>query len=313
MELHRCLRLVPAVALGAIVATGVLLHPPVAVADDASWRPPDCPAGSPPVPGMTPGPARSAAWFRLEPVLDGTGTLAWQRLVVGDGLGAERRLRLHAEASASGPSGGRVLVTDDDGTRSRLLELDTARWCAVTLGASEDVIRSAVADPDGSALEHRVDRATRADLGVFRRARDGSVARLLAPPAPDPRYGRTFVTELRVEADGRVVVSSCGLQACRVQVRERSGHTWAVGGYGPALGALGRAVVVRGACTGLPCPIAALPLDGGTGRTIVAGAGAASLDGDGTLAWQDARGVVLRARLTPDRLGLGHGSAEAGR
>ena len=143
------------------------------------------------------------------------------------------------------------------------------------------MIRSAVLDPDGrSIVEHRVDRATRVDLGVWRRPIGGSAVRILDGLGPDPELGQTFATDLVVAADGRLVVSSCAMEACRVRVLDpATGAVDRIQGVGQGLGVTGGSVVVRAACPGLPCPVEAIDLATGRRVTLAEEAGAAVLGG----------------------------------
>jgi len=219
------------------------------------------------------------------------------RLQAGDGVGPGRVLGLPAEAFASGPVQGRVIAGEDDGSRSLVRALDPARGCATEVAQVRDaVVRSAVATADGRALyEHRVDRRTRADLGVWRRELTGWTAtgpavRVLDPVPADPLYGPTFTTGLLVTQDGAIVASSCGERACRVRVLARDGTVRIIGPTGPALGTAGDVVVAREACSGLPCPVVAHHADGSTRvlspdalLAVLGGAGGATLviEGDG--------------------------------
>jgi hypothetical protein len=209
------------------------------------------------------------------------------RLISGiDGTGG-RRLDLAPESFASGPTGGRILVGEDDGSVSRLSLLDAARGCRTALADEASVIRSAVASPDGRSLyEHRVDRRTRQDLGVWRRGLDadgtaeGAAERVLAGIGEDPDLGRTFFTDLVAAGDGRLVVSSCGAQACRVRVLDPdTGQTALVAGTGPAVGVTGRRLVVRDACAGWPCAVTSVDLVTGRRATLIDAAWAATLGG----------------------------------
>ena len=74
-------------------------------------------------------PGSVGTWFRLDPVLDGSGSLAAQRLVVGSGTGSADGLALDREAFAAGPFDGAVLVGTDDGTSSRMSLLDVGTRC----------------------------------------------------------------------------------------------------------------------------------------------------------------------------------------
>jgi len=138
-------------------------------------------------------------WFRLDALMDAAGTLTGQRLTVGRLGAGGRTIDLPPESFATGPWDGRVLIGADDGARSRLSLVDVGAACATVLAEENAVVRAALVTPDGSAVvEHRVDRATRADLGVWRVPIDGGRSRrVVAGLTADARYGRTFSTELR--------------------------------------------------------------------------------------------------------------------
>lgn len=255
----------PAVAaLGgiALIATTTLGAP------GRAWTPEAC-AGAPRIGASAPG-----TWYRIDPVLD-AGTRTGQRLVMGRAdERATRVLDLDAESFAAGPFGGVTLIGSDDGRRSRLSLVDAARGCAWGLVASRDVIRTATLASDGTTLfEFRVDRQTRADLGVWRRALDGSAApaRVLAPIAADARFGATWSTDFVWSEDGRTLaVQSCGEISCRVRVLDlRDGGVRLVADPGLAdlVGLDGDRLVAHGACRGLPCQL--LSVDIATGSTLV--------------------------------------------
>lgn len=271
----------PAVAaLGAIV----LIATTTLGAPDRAWTPEAC-AGAPRIGASTPG-----TWYRTDPVIE-AGTRTGQRLVVGRaGEGDTRTLDLDAESFAAGPFGGTMLVGTDDGRRSRLSLVDTARECAWPLVASADVVRAATLAPDGASLfEFRVDRRSRADLGVWRRALDGSDAasRVLAPIAADARFGPTWITDFVWSEDGRsLAVQSCGEIACRVRIldpREGGVRLVADPSLGDLVGLDGDRLVAHGACRGLPCPL--VSMDIATGSTLIldpaAGQAVLSRDTDG--------------------------------
>lgn len=279
MEIGRCIRvLVPLAAIAVVGATGLARPTPLHAADPP-WDPPPCP----------PGPSAAVAapaWYSLEPRLDAAGWLTGYRLALGDlaGTGA-RHLALPPESFASGPVDGLVLVGDDDGSRSRLRVVDVAAGCATELGQEASVIRSAVLAAGGGAVwEHRVNRATRADEGIWRRSPlGGATVRVLEGLAPDPAYGPTFSTELRLEPDGRVAVGSCGERRCRVRVFEpRTGGVSLIAGTGPLLGIDHGRAIAWAECPGLPCAIVAIDLRTGRRVTLIDGAGPAVLAaGDG--------------------------------
>ena len=203
---------------------------------------------------------RGAPWFRLDPVLDGAGALRGQRLAFGlDGDPTTRRLDLPAESFAAGPYGRVILVGSDDGTTSRLEALDIAAGCAWSVADERSVIRRATIDPSGSQIyEMRVDRASRADLGVWLRAIDGQAParRILPPAARDARFGATWSTEFTWDVTGdRLAVQSCGEIACRTRVLSPHGGpiiTLDAPDLGGLVGLDGDRVVTYGACRGLP-------------------------------------------------------------
>jgi hypothetical protein len=297
----------------AVVAGAVCLGRPVVagVAAAPAWDPPPCAArvASPPS-------SDAGAWYRLDPALDGTGSLAGRHLQLGTAGDATRRMALVAESFASGPVGGLVLVGEDDGTRSRLRLLDPGRGCAVAVADETAVVRSALLASDGSAvLEHRVDRASRVDLGVWRRPLDGAApARLLPGIAADDPVGRVFTTDLRIAADGRLVVSSCGLASCVVRVLDPDGRTVVtIRDTGPAVGVSRGEVVVRTACGGYPCAVEAVDLASGRHRALVDAAYAAELTGsaDATLVIETGDGEVASVDVATgrrDAAGLGSGA-----
>lgn len=285
-------RLVPVAALAVLSALG-LGRPPALIAADPPWQPPPCGVAD-----AAAGPRPAAiAWFRMDAVLDRTGTLAGTRLTVGVVGERSRHLDLPPESFASGPVLGRLLVGDDDGSSSRLRLLDVTRGCAIAVVSETDVIRSAVLSPvDGTIWEHRVDRASRTDLGIWRRAADGRTAtRALSGMPFDDRYGPTFATELRWTGDGRLGVASCGELACRSRVLDpATGRASSVEATGPMIGVDGDTVIAYEVCHGFPCPIIAVDTVTGRRTTLVEGAGAAALGGigHGVLVYESAHGVL---------------------
>ena len=280
---------------GIAAVAGILVIASTSLAASAAGDrpPPEC-AATVARPGST-----GSAWWRLEPILEG-GRRVGQRLEAGRGRGRAGVMALAAESFASGPRDGRIVVGSDDEASSRLWIIDTGRGCRQAVATERDVVRSAVLAADGSTLfEHRVDRHDRRDLGIWRRSALGSPTRVLPPPAGDPRFGRTWWTELRW-SDRRLVVASCGEVACRFsEVDPLSGAVRSI--TDPSLGSLvgvaGDALVVRGACRGLPCPVLRADLSTGTVTTLAneAGAAVAAQDGSG-------RPVVVLAGLDGDGL-----------
>lgn len=225
------------------------------------------------------------AWFRLDPRLDRTGALQGQRLAIGlDADRSNRIMDLPAESFAAGPFGRIVLVGTDDGTASHLRAVDVAAHCAWDVGTEPAVIRRATIDPTGTTIyEMRVDRATRADLGIWARPLDGSgpPTPFLEPIVADERFGRTFTTELAWDLAGTaLVVQSCGEVACRTRVVELASGTVRTVAE-PELGALvgvdGDRLVSYAACRGLPCAVVSTDLSTGARSTLADAAAIAIL------------------------------------
>ena len=180
------------VALGAVALIGSA----TVGAGTRTWAPRAC-AGPPTdrkeaAHELTPATPRDLAagpWFRLDPVAADDGSLGGARLVLGRfGDPLTRTLDLPVESFAAGPYGRTVLTGADDGTASRLGLVDIAGGCSWLVATERDVIRRATIDPAGGAIyEMRVDRATRADLGIWRRGLDGAAPaeRILDPIGPD--------------------------------------------------------------------------------------------------------------------------------
>jgi hypothetical protein len=258
-------------------------------AEPSAWTPPDCAATGRAAPAAVAAatvrwadPA-NAAWYRLDATLDARGWLVGQAVTIGMGLAEPRLLALDAESFAAGPVGGLVLTGSDDGRASTLRIVDVAAGCAWTVATERDVIRHARFDPTGSAiLEHRVDRRTRQDLGIWRRPIDGAAPSLAIPAiAPDPRFGPTFATELAWSLDGGLlVVQSCGASACRTRLHDPvSGAVTLVdsAGLGETVGVADEQLIAYEACRGLPCALVTVDVRTGTRTLLSPGAGPAVL------------------------------------
>lgn len=225
----------------------------------------------------------STPWYRLDPVLDAEGALGARRLAMGlDGEQAARISDLPSESFAAGPFGRLVLVGSDDGVASELLAVDVASGCAWELDRERAVIRRATIDPTGTSIyEMRVDRASRADLGIWLRPMDGvgEARRVLAPIAPDGRFGRTYSTEFTWDVGGeRLAVQSCGEAACRIRILSPEGGstvTLDAPDLGLLIGLVGDQTVTYGACRGFPCPIVSSNVRTGQRHVLAEGSGPA--------------------------------------
>ena len=250
-------------------------------APPAPWRPPDC-EGIARI-----GSAPTGAWYRIDPTIV-DGIRSGQRLAVGEAdTRGVRTLDLDAESFAAGPFGGTVLAGTDDGRSSRLSLIDVASGCAWSVDRSGDVVRHATISPDGESLiEFRIDRSSRADLGVWRRplAGRGTDERILPPIDPDDRFGPTWLTELAWSDDGSLLaVQSCGEVACRVRwldLRTGVGGTVTDPSLGTLIGLTRDRLVAYGACRGLPCPIRSVDLRRGSAATLIRSAGQATIAAD---------------------------------
>ncbi len=310
----------PGVAsLGALAALGLVATSVVAMSTigtpSRSWVPPVC-DGLPGVPESR----ATGTWFRLDPRLDTGGALIGQRLTFGSAVAAApQSWDLPPESFASAPTGGTILVGADDGATSDLRLLTAGATCAWHLALEGSVVRRATLSPDGTSLyEARVDRPTRADLGVWRRTFQAADApiRVMAPLDEDARFGRTFTTEFAWSPDGRTLaVQSCGEIACRVRTLEpANGRRRAIANpsLGTMVGLTADRLIVRGPCHGLPCPLLGVRLDDGAVSVLEAAAGQATLvasdGGEDTVVYEaDAAGTSLRS-VAPDgsvRLDLG--------
>lgn len=231
----------------------------------------------------TPADLVGTPWFRLDPVLEGDGSLRGQRLTLGlDGARTVRSLGQAAESFAAGPFGRVILAGSDDGATSRLQAIDVANGCAWAVGDERSVIRRATIDPSGTYVyEVRVRRDDRADDGIWQSPLDGRSAarRVLAPLPVDERFGRTFSTEFGWDSAGdRLAVQSCGESACRTRIiRPDGGQTVTLDapGLGPLVGLDGDRVVTYGACRGLPCPIVSTDVRTGARRVLAPDSGLA--------------------------------------
>lgn len=249
------------------------------------------------------------AWFRLDPVLDGGGRLIGRRLVAGPlGEDATAALDLAAESFAAGPLDGRILVASDDGRRSRISVVYAASGCVEPGYETAGLVRRALLDPAGDAVvELRLDRRSRADLGIWRRPLAGGDGTPLADPlVPNDRLGLIFSTELAWSAErDRIVITSCGESACLVRIVDPiRGPVLTIDdpAVGEAIGLSGSTLVAYGGCPTLPCSIVAYDLASKRRAVLAEAAGLAALvsrsDGP-ALAFEDvrARGRVALVAL----------------
>jgi hypothetical protein len=265
---------IAAIGVLALVASSTLGAPA------RSWRPDPCPGqahtGTGPV----------GTWYRIDPTL-ADGARTGQRLTLGRLGASTRAIALDAESFAAGPFDGTVLVGTDDGRASHLSLVDVTAGCSWSIDSSSDVVRHATMSPDRAAIyEFRVDRSSRADLGVWRRSLEagGSTVQVLDALAPDARFGPTWLTSLSWDEDGhRLVVESCAEVACRMRLFDpvrATVTTLADPEMGDIVGVSDEQVVAYAACRGMPCALLSMPVSGGPAVTLDAAAGAAVMSRD---------------------------------
>ncbi len=266
---------IPLMFLGMMAAGAIATHP----VEAAAISPPRCPIQA----VGSPGREASGDWWRLDPLLDGSGGLVGQDLRAGGPGGPRYRVSLPAESFVSGPVGGMILIGADDGSASEISLLDLAAGCLDPVATDATVVRRAVVGPTGSSIfEFHLDRTTRADLGVWRRdlITGGRPVRILEPLRSDNRFGITWSTELNWSDDGRLVVGSCGALACRTRIVEAGGGSVITvddPDLGEPLGVARGQLVSYQACRGLPCPIVTVDLEDGARHPLIAAAGRAAL------------------------------------
>jgi hypothetical protein len=236
---------------------------------------------------------RPGSWWKSVERLDAAGMLLGRRLSIGADSGTTGGVDLPAESSASGPVGGLIVVTADDGSRSTVRVLSAAAGCGIVIHETDAVVRTAILDRhDRSVIAHLVDRATRADLGTWRLAiapAGTTEARLVAPPlgALAPTVGTVWGTGLLLDTQGtHLAVQSCADLGCLTRIFD-FGHSaeapLVVQGVaeGPMLGFAGRTLVTWAACPGYPCAILAWDPATSRSRNLLSAASAAAMTADG--------------------------------
>lgn len=253
----------------------------------------------------------AGSWWRIADRQDEDGALAGRQLTVGRGGAATRTLDLRIESAASGPVGGVIVVTNDDGRRSEVMLAAAADGCAWLVDESQDVVRGAILDPaDGSVLAHLVDRETRADLGTWRFGSGGlpsdlAEPELVAPPPAIDALGPIWATDLRLDPAGTTLaVQSCGEERCQTRLFDLRAPDRApvvvAGEQGRLIGFAGPRLVTWAACPLIPCAVVAWDPAPGEHRTILDRAEAAAVTPDGrylVATFNSQRGRTMRIEL----------------
>ena len=203
------------------------------------------------------------SWWTISDRLDDKGAMAGRQLAAGRGGATAVTLDLGIESAASGPIGGVVVVTNDDGRRSEIRLVSAVDGCSWRVEGVDDVVRGAILDPgDGSVLAHLVDRETRADLGTWRYGVGAALAKpiLVAPPLMAAADDPVWVTDLRLDhTNTTLAVQSCAGEGCLTRVFDLRQPARAPielkGGQGPLVGWSNGRIITWAACSMLPCSI----------------------------------------------------------
>lgn len=254
--------------------------------------------------------AARGTWWRMLDRLDGSGTLVGRTLVAGRDGATNLTLDLGAESSASGPVGGIVTVTSDDGRFSDVRLISATEGCSWLLHRTEDVVRGAILDThSGSVLAHLVTRETRADKGTWRIAGmdpDATLALVLAPLPRQPNLGPIWATQLQLDRSGRhLAVQSCAEGGCLTRIVTLDGSgvgTPTLGGatQGSLIGLAGDRVLTFAHCQGLPCEVQSWRAGVAKPETLIdlAAGAAVTRDGQYLLAVLDPSGRATRFDLS---------------
>jgi hypothetical protein len=233
--------------------------------------------------------AGDGAWWSLSGRLDPNGALTGRHLALGHGGSANLALELAPDTLVSGPVGGIVALTTDDGRHSQIRLVAQDKACSFVVAETAEVARGAVLDPsDGAVIAHVVDRESRADLGTWRYAADGSGQPTLVGPAlqPDPKRGPNWTTDLRLDGDGNLLaIQSCTDTSCLTRVFDlRKGLVPVAtleGEQGSMIGLTSEGLLTWDQCLGLPCGIVHWTLPTGASVVVVARAESAAVSANG--------------------------------
>lgn len=229
------------------------------------------------------------SWWALSGQLDGNGALVGRHLAIGRGGAANLALELAPETLASGPQGGIVALTTDDGRHSQIRLVSVDHSCSFVVAETPKLARGAIVSPaDGSVFVHLLDRFSRVDLGTWRYSPDGvGDPALVAPPLqPDAKRGPTWTTDLRLDGAGALLaVQSCTDEGCGTRVFNlRKGLTPIAtldGQQGSLIALTSESAITWEQCFELPCAIDQWSLLTGGSVTVVQRAESAAVSSNG--------------------------------
>lgn len=273
----------PLVAIGVQLAAGSLL--PAALAAHRVPAADDCSAFDATAAGAA---ARRSTpplgQLSLADQFGATGELVGSRLELTTAAGRTAVVELPVESSVAEPIGDLLVYTEAPaGEPSSIYALDLASGCEARLATDDQVVRSAVIDPAGSALYvHSVSRVGRDDLGVSRiDLLTGRPQRVLPPLSESDVIGPTFGTGLHWSSGGdALAVQSCGFSSCRTRVLDvASGDvaTYDAMGQGQFIGLTAHHLITYADCPGLPCDVLTARRPAGEVATLATGALTAAL------------------------------------
>ncbi len=232
-------------------------------------------------------PAGRAAHVAVGLQLNRSGELIGHLLDLTTSRGETEAVALPPESAISAPLGSVVVYTSAPGNGpSEVHAVSLETGCDTRLALRPDIARSAVLDPDGTAVYvHAVSRADRSDAGVTRIELDSGRQELVVPPLPpSDEFGPTFGTELHWSTTGAALaVQSCGMSDCRTRVLDVGSGTVATfdaPGRGEFIGLTPAHLISYADCSGLPCDVLSTDLASRETTLVATDADSAALETD---------------------------------
>ena len=248
--------------------------------------------------------ASNRAFLNVRELLGRRGELTGRVLSVDRAGRTGLSITLPPESYVGPRIGDLVVYTRDSvvgGSSVHLLDLEAG--CDLAISQPEDVVRSAIVDPTGSAVYvHSVTRGDRRDNGIHAIDLATGVTRQVVAPLPlSAEQGPTFGTYLGWSLDGgALAVQSCGFEACRTRLLDVASAkvtTFDGHGQGALIGLTNEHLVTFADCHGLPCDVLSIDLATGVSAMLAEDAVGASIsaagDGAGILTIQTAAAGVI--------------------
>lgn len=229
-------------------------------------------------------PAHGSATARSELRLSPRGEVIGRALRLKGG--SEAAIGLPVESFVAAQRGSAVVYTrygDGRGSEVHLVDLETG--CDTVIARPPEIVRSAMLDPDASAIYvHSVMKGSRRDGGVTRYdLASGAMTPVVPALQPVQRIGPIHGTELRWSVSGgSLTVQSCGFAECTSRVLEVAEGELAHidgAGQGALVGTTDDHLITFASCPGLPCAVLSFDLRSGARTVIAAEALGASVEG----------------------------------